>query len=222
MTTSTDGANVTLWEDALLGSYDFSTGTSAPTYNDNEGESMNFNQNIEFDASGSSSLTTANNNDYNVVSSDPFLRKEIQMAFRTSSDITTRQVLYEQGGGVRGINIYIRDGQLHISAWNRAESAPLGDWNSSGDVNSVSTSIATNQSYIVTFQMDGDDNSDGNGIANGTVTLYLNGNSIGSLKGIGVLYAHVGLIGLGYSENDTYFDDGAFTGTGEYFTGQIA
>jgi hypothetical protein len=222
VTTSTDGANVTLWEDALLGSYDFSTGTSAPTYNDNEGESMNFNQNIEFDASGSSSLTTANNNDYNVVSSDPFLRKEIQMAFRTSSDITTRQVLYEQGGGVRGINIYIRDGQLHISAWNRAESAPLGDWNSSGDVNSVSTSIATNQSYIVTFQMDGDDNSDGNGIANGTVTLYLNGNSIGSLTGIGVLYEHIGLIGLGYSQNDTFFDNGVFSGTGEYFTGEIA
>jgi hypothetical protein len=221
VTTSTDGASVTLWEDALSGSYNFSTGTSAPTYNDNEGESMNFNQNIEFDAAGSSSLTTANNNDYNETTSF-FVRKEVQMAFRTSSDITTRQVLYEQGGSVRGINIYIRDGQLHISAWNRFEDAPLGDWNNSGDVNSVSTSIATNQSYIVTFQMDGDDNSDGNGTANGTVTLYLNGNSIGSLTGIGVLYEHVGLIGLGYSENDTYFDDGAFTGTGEYFTGQIA
>ena len=222
VTSSSDGGSVTLWEDALSGSYNFSTSTASPSYNDNDGKNMNFNPNIEFTSSGTTGLTTPNNNDYNEVAADPFVRKGIQLAFRTSSDITTRQVLYEQGGTARGINIYIRDGQLHISAWNRAERAPLGDWNNTGDVNSISTSIETNQSYIVTFQMDGDDNSDGNGVANGTVTLYLNGRSVGSFGSVGVLYAHGSLIGLGHVKDGTYFDNGSFGGTGQYFNGEIA
>jgi len=219
VTSSTDGATVTLWEDVLNGVYDFSTGIAAPRYNDNAVANVNFNQNIEFIRTNTAGLTTGNNNDYNLVSGTPFVRKGIQIAFSTSSDITNRQVIYEQGGQGRGVNIYIRNGSLHISAWNRAETAPLGDWNNTGNVTSASEPINANETYVLSFELEGDDS----GVtANGTLNLYLNGRLVDSFGGIGVLYNHGGLIGMGYAQNDTFFDNGGFAGDGEHFNGKIA
>ena len=91
VTSSTDGASVTLWEDALAGNYDFSNVATAPTYNDNSLENMNFNQNIAFTSASTSGLTTTDNNDYNLESGSPFVRKGIYIAFRTSSDVTNNR-----------------------------------------------------------------------------------------------------------------------------------
>ena len=47
----------------------------------------------------------------------PFAAKTIELWFN-ASDVTTRQVLYEQGGGVRGLNVYVRNGLLFVGGWN--------------------------------------------------------------------------------------------------------
>ena len=38
--------------------------------------------------------------------------KSYSIAFKTGSDVTTQQMIYEQGGGGTGINLYIDDGLL--------------------------------------------------------------------------------------------------------------
>ncbi|RLI81344.1 hypothetical protein DRP04_06385 [Archaeoglobales archaeon] len=37
--------------------------------------------------------------------------------FRTGDDITTRQFIYEEGGSVNGLSIYIYDGKVWVGAW---------------------------------------------------------------------------------------------------------
>ncbi|MDA0241521.1 MAG: hypothetical protein O3A84_16060 [Proteobacteria bacterium] len=44
----------------------------------------------------------------------PYDGKSMVISFETGSDVTSRQVLYEQGGNLRGLNAYIDNGTLHI------------------------------------------------------------------------------------------------------------
>ncbi|MDZ7846710.1 MAG: hypothetical protein U5L96_08040 [Owenweeksia sp.] len=59
----------------------------------------------------------ANDNDINSSSSS---YKSFAIAFQTGSDVNTRQVIYEEGGSVNGINLYIDNGQLHTNWWRIA------------------------------------------------------------------------------------------------------
>src|SRR6056297_643126 len=43
----------------------------------------------------------------------------IVFAFRTSEDIISRQVIWEEGGAWRGINIFIYDGQIYLGAYDK-------------------------------------------------------------------------------------------------------
>ena len=47
------------------------------------------------------------------------MRKTLAVTFKTGTNIN-KQMLYEQGGTTRGINLYIEDGQLYLNAWNKA------------------------------------------------------------------------------------------------------
>ena len=53
-------------------------------------------------------------------------QRTISLRFRAEDiGITERkQVLYEQGGGARGLNIYLHNGSLYVGAWHRVG----GDW----------------------------------------------------------------------------------------------
>ena len=79
---------------------------------------VNFNQTINFDSGVNEDLETANSLDYNEGNS---VRKAINMNFRSGSNITTRQQLFEQGGATRGLGMWIVNGDLHASIWNRGE-----------------------------------------------------------------------------------------------------
>ena len=221
VTTSSDGSPVSDWQDHWIGDNDFTTGDGPATYvDDNSGigiQNINFNQSVDF--SGNTSLTTPNNPDFNVTGipspNNYYQKKSINVAFRTDdTDITTRQNIFEEGAGVRGINIYIFNGSLYASAWNRAETAPLGDWNNSGNISTVSASIATNTEYIVTLELDGNTSGTGN------INMYLNGEQQGTIANIGVLFDHGGGIELGASDGSRY-EDGT-TGGNFYFEGEIS
>jgi hypothetical protein len=126
------------------------------------------------------------------------------------------------GATENGIGIYIDDGDLHMSVWNRDADAE-GDWNDNGggSVETVSTAIAKNTEYILTLEFAGDAASSGSG----SITGYLNGQSIGSLtapnsQNIGLLYQHSGGEGaLGNHDGDSRYDDGDTEG--EAFYGEI-
>ncbi len=215
ITTSTDGSDVTLWEDQSIGSHDYSPSTTAPDYVDNSTNNINFNQTVNFNSSNNESLQTANSLDYNTGTS---VRKVVNMNFRTSSDITNRQQLFEEGGSTRGLGIWILGGEIYASIWNRAETAPLGDWNNGTFISTINTPITIDTEYVLTCEFDGDNS----GVTqNGTFTCYLNGESIGSLTGLGQIYNHTDAIGLGFTNGGSLFEDGTSSG-GNYFNGDIA
>lgn len=209
VTTSTDGSLVSLWEDHWIAENDFSTGNGSPTYRSTS-SAINFNQTVDF--TGSTSLTTSNNDEMNDFTS--YTKKGINLAFRTdASDINTRQVIFEQGGGSRGLNVYIFNGSLYVSAWNRNNDGPGAPWNN-GSLLTASGSIATDTEYLVTLELDG--NSGGSG----KLYAYLNGQLIGTIDNVGLLYRHTGGVELGGSDNSRY-EDGS-TGSGHYFQGEIS
>ncbi len=224
VTTSTDGSPVSDWQDHWIGDNDFSTGFGDPSYvDDNTGvgiQNINFNQSVDF--SGSTSLTTPNNEDFNITGltspNNFYAKKGINIAFRTdATDITTRQVIYEQGGGTRGIIFYIENGSVLLSAWNReaTDGGGVGSpWND-GAIQTVSASIAANTEYIITLELDG------NNTSTGTLSGYLNGAFMGDLQNVGLLYDHNGDIELGASGGGAQYPDGS-SNADNYFEGEIA
>ena len=56
-------------------------------------------------------------NDVNI-NTGSYLEKTTGISFQTSSDINSTQVIYEQGGRDRGLNIYVHNGKLFFGGWN--------------------------------------------------------------------------------------------------------
>lgn len=138
------------------------------------------------------------------------------MVFRTGSDVTTRQMIYEEGGTVRGINVYIRNGSLYLGFWNNTND---GD----GVQAFVSTSTPVNAStnYYVTMVYDYSNYTGPTG-PNGALRGTINGLPF-SFSGSTTsrLYNHPGNIGLGAMNNGTCYDDKCLGGNGNYFGGDI-
>jgi len=147
-------------------------------------------------------LAIADSGDINV--GGPYSGKTVAMVFKTGVDVTSRQVLYEQGGATRGINVYIDDGMLYLNAWNMREQA----WGPSF----AKTAITAGTTYAAALVYDQQ---------NGFVEGIVNGNSIGRIMSVDLLYSHSNNTGLGATIENTYFHDGAFIGNGHHFNGLI-
>lgn len=131
--------------------------------------------------------------------------KTLTLAFQTGSDVTDRQVLYEEGGGTRGLNLYVEGGEIHVGGWNLAETS----W----DPSFVSAALAADTGYVVTLTQDG---------ASGTLSGHLNGALMGTFDDISYLHAHSADIGLGGMRDDTVFEDEAVYGSSGFsFEGLI-
>jgi len=142
--------------------------------------------------------------------------KTVELWFQADSITSTRQVLYEQGGLTRGINLYVEEvagtDTLFMGAWNLAES----NWGPTF----VSTPISENTPYHAVFVLDGDPDGN-NGTDDGSVRGYLNAVSIGSATPAGNLRAH-GDDGaaIGINQN-TVYADGSTAGNGANFGGFV-
>ena len=51
-------------------------------------------------------------------SGGPYTQRTIDLWFRTSDDVSKRQVLWEEGGYLRGLSIYIDRGRVYVNGWN--------------------------------------------------------------------------------------------------------
>ena len=126
----------------------------------------------------------------------------------TADNVDDRQVLYEEGAGVRGLVIYIDDGLLYVGGWN------IPDRESGWDPTYISTPISANSPTSVALVLDGT-----NTLQPDALTGYLNGMSFGSAPG-SQLWPHAGGIGIGAINGVTIFHDGTAS-SGAYFGGTI-
>jgi hypothetical protein len=133
----------------------------------------------------------------------PHSAKTLVVVFETSSNITSRQVIWEQGGGSRGLNIYLDGGNLYINGWNTAADEP--QWGPTG----LNIPVLRDRPYVATLVMDA-----GSGVFEG----FVNGSSIGASEGIDQLYSHSNDCALGHVEGATKFHDlAANSGSAEFF-----
>ena len=213
---STEGNNVGFWEDQSIGNHDYTTSTAAPTFRSTT-SSINFNPTVDFIENVERGLTLANNEDYNSKSpNDGYQKKTMNIAFRTNAnDITTKQQLFEEGAGTNGLGIYIANGNIYASAWNRGNNTePTAPWNETTETPFISTSIELDTEYIITFEMDGDNTG-----LTGSLRAYLNGKSFGTISNVGLLFNHTGGIEFGDSDGSRY-EDG--TTSASSFDGEIS
>ncbi|MCO6359400.1 T9SS type A sorting domain-containing protein [Roseivirga pacifica] len=225
------GGELTDWQDHWIGNNDFSTGsTSNPDYYANgDATNINFNATVGFYSSPSDATLTLNSpsnedgdansdTDIDFNSAASYTRKGINIAFRTdASDITSRQVLFEQGGVSRGIIIYVEGSDIYASAWNRTADGVGSPWNNGTNISTVSDTVNQNREYIITLEQNGNTTP-----GSGSITIYKNGRSIGTLSGgAGLLYADTNGVELGGSDGNTQYNDGTNSATNA-FEGHIS
>jgi outer membrane protein assembly factor BamB len=120
-----------------------------------------------------------------------FNAKTITIVFKTSSDITSRQILWEQGGNNNGLNFYIDASKIYINAFTSS-------WGPTG----LNAPAIANKAYVATLSLDA-----GSTVFEG----FLNGSSIGTYSPISSLNQHSGNGALGHTEAKTQFHDGNTT-----------
>ena len=125
-----------------------------------------------------------------------------------------KQTIYEEGGGVRGLNIYIHNnGVLYGGAWNEPNGESDWDgawipWNN----------VQDNVWYHVAVTLNGNDQVDTNDGAD-ALKMYVNGQLVGQRAG-SQLWQHTGNIKIGRNGN-TKFHTGDDNSGGESFYGEI-
>lgn len=149
-------------------------------------------------------------NDDSINTNGPFPERTVELIFNADST-AGRQVLWEEGGTVNSLNIYIDNGLLRVNGrtTNGGGYGPLD----------ISVPIEAGVSYHVAFTQDA---------PNGRFTGYLNGQAFGSATIGAAIGNHPNQNGIGAVNNNVYFhDDGPGNaparGDGTFaFDGQIS
>ena len=148
---------------------------------------------------------------------------------RGTNELSSTATLYEEGGGTRGIALYLwqsptnlnpNSAQLVFHGWNSALDGPA-PWGATNGLGLPSptppvyaqTAISAGQTYHVVGVLDGDPVS-----TNGNLILYVNGVEVSRAGGAGQLYAHSGDIEIARGNTLLHTGDSGVTG---YFDGVI-
>ncbi len=158
---------------------------------------------MAFDGTGQH-LKVGDSSDINT--GGPYSGKTLAIVFETGSDVTTRQIIWEQGGGTRGLSFYLDSGRLYINGWNLGSAEP--QWGPTG----LNAPVSPNTAYLATLVMDAD---------SGVFEGFLNGVSIGRVYDIDRLYKHPNDCAIGHVEGATRFHDNNNKGPAD-FAGLVA
>ncbi len=120
---------------------------------------------------------------------------------------TGKQVLYEEGGAIRGLNIYLDAGQLYVGGWNTPESGWSGTYLSTDN-------ITSNKWHHVALVLDGETT-----VQPDSFIAYLDGQEFARGEG-SQLWSHGNAIGLGNINGVTKFHDG-ISNTSNGFAGSL-
>jgi len=196
-----DGGSVFDWGDQLapVVDGDQSVASKQPTYQDQVADEWNFNPVVRFD--GIDDRIDIPDTPFINLATTPF--KVVHLAFQTPADITTRQVLYEEGAHVRGINIYVENGVVKVASWNLANDGPGAPWG----VTTCEVPVQGDGQYLLSMAIRGNDT------LSGVIDCYINGEtSTNPGTNVGILYPHSGDVGIGEINQITLFEDGSFDG----------
>ncbi|MFA8434798.1 MAG: beta strand repeat-containing protein [Marinifilaceae bacterium] len=205
--TTTNGQAVSSWEDQLNDHDAFPIG-NGPLYRT---MSLNFNPTLDFTTTNRA-LSFNDSPDINNITST--LEKAFTFVITTGSNITSRQVIYEEGGGARGVNAYIVNSKLYLAGWNANNDGTGSPWS----FTYKQIPVLANTTYLITFNMNGQNSKAG------TIDFFSAGRLEHSIPNVGKLYAHGGDIGIGAMINDSYFEPttNSRTGNNYYFQGELA
>lgn len=137
-------------------------------------------------------------------------KRTIEVWFKVNDKtLTTRkQVIFEEGGGIRGMNIYLYNSSLYVGGWNVNENGWTGTFLSTA-------AIESGKWHHVAFVLEGTSTIQENALKG-----YLDGVEFASGRGSQV-WNHIGNIGVGAANEDTKFHDGSFYGTGHWLGGAL-
>ncbi len=132
--------------------------------------------------------------------------RTVELWFQADT-LTGRQVLYEEGGGVNGFNIYLDNDQLYVGAYQ-------GNlWGPGGAGVYLNTTVAAGQPYHVAFVFDQ---------PNDLFTGYIDGIAFGSATGMSQPQSsHPGSIAIGATRDTTQLHDGNSNSNAHFFAGVI-
>ncbi|MDE1463326.1 retention module-containing protein [Spartinivicinus poritis] len=123
-----------------------------------------------------------------------FSGRSISFGFKVDgTDLDSRQVIFEEGGNVRGLVIYIENGELIVGGYNRPDNINWQGSYAKADI----TNLDTNEWHHVALVLDP---------ANQQLTGYLDGNSFQQVQG-DLLYRHPGDISIGRTGDQNVFLD---------------
>ncbi len=205
-----DGATVGTWADGVptpQNNQATAGGTAQATYDD---DAFGVGRGgLKFDGVNDEYVIT-NQNDINA--SGPWPEKSFAFTFRTGTDTSSFQVIYEQGGGTRGYQVAIADGNLYVSGYNNTGS----EWGADRFKVMNHGAIAANTTYNVIMVFDVNEGP------TGTIKSNVNGGNFIALESIGAQANHTAAIGIG-GINNASLDPRtlAFPNDGANFSGWI-
>ncbi len=168
---------------------------------------------IRLDGSANTEIRLPDNAAFNT---GTFPNKTVSLWFQADSITTTPQVIFEQGGATRGINIYTQHvagvDTLFMGAWNLAQS----NW----PVTFASTPITPGVIYNAVLVLEGDPDNDAS-TDDGFIRGYLNGLLFEEVAGAGVLRSHGDDGAIGGIHVNARFADNSTMGNGANFFGAI-
>ncbi|MEO0336419.1 MAG: fibronectin type III domain-containing protein, partial [Pseudomonadota bacterium] len=180
------GGSVSCIADKSGLNHDFTIDTGSATYDAsviNGFPTLNVSDSSRFEANDSTDINT----------SDVDYRSHY-IAFRTGSDVSTRQILFKEGGGTNGTAFFIESGILYIGVWiSSAGSSTQRSW--------LSFSVSANTNYYAGYILDAPGD---------TFSASLNGtsDSRAALNGSDLL-SHSGDINIGAVDTAIRLTDGS-------------
>jgi len=167
--------------------------------------------NYALDFDGSNDYVKINNSSDINTGGNNHNQKTIEVWFKVENkNITSRkQTIYEQGGTVRGLNIYVYGGNLYVGGWNEPNGE--SDWDPGTWLST--SNIQSNTWHHVALTLNG-----GNSVTNNAFKGYLDGIQFGSGQG-SKLWNHGGDVSIGRNR-DTKFHSGDYN-SARYFAGMI-
>ncbi len=143
-------------------------------------------------------------------SGGPYTNRTVA-AFFKCADISKnqKQVIYQEGGGTRGLAMYVHKGKVYVGGWNQAEYNWDGAW--------PSAKIRANRWHHVALVI-----RDASGkVENEKFEMWLDGKLIAKEKG-GQLHMHGNNISIGHVTQKTVYHDGIQEGNNvDWFAGVI-
>ena len=160
LVTLADGDPVSSWEDASLSNKtEVATEPNnglAPYFRDDPAYTMNGYPVVTFDDGRYFLMETST--DMNAL--EVTKTKTVFFAFRTSTDVQSRQNIYEEGGCYRGFNVYIKGGKVIVGASDFNTNPDNNNYNGNTDGDNTpvwgytytETPIQPNTTYVLTAQ----------------------------------------------------------------------